>query len=156
MSVLGYQEARATAVQIVLPANQRISTVSLHMLAVIKVVAWSDRHLAQPRKDASDLMLILRNYLHPNNADRLYAEAAHLLEADDFDFEVAAAWLAGSDAAASIASSSADPARLLKIVRQILEAETDPDAQLHLVGECGVEPGLALRLLRSFNDGIFT
>jgi predicted nucleotidyltransferase len=98
MSVLGYQEARATAVEIVLPDDQRISTVSLPMLAVMKFVAWSDRHLVQPRKDASDLMLILRNYLHGKNADRLYTGAAHLLEVDDFDFEVAAAWVAGSGA----------------------------------------------------------
>jgi hypothetical protein len=78
-----------------------------------------------------------------------------LLEADDFDFEVAAAWVAGSDAAASIAGSSADAARLLRVVREILKSETDPDGQLHLVGECGVEPGLALRLLRSFTDGLY-
>ena len=154
MSVLGYAEARATAVEIVLPDDQRISTVSLPMLAVMKIVAWPDRHLIQPRKDASDLMLILRNYLHGKKADRLYAGAAHLLEADDFDFEFAAAWMAGSDAAASIASSSADPGRLLGVVREILKSETDPDGQLHLIGECGVEPSLALRLLQSFSDGI--
>lgn len=98
------------------------------MLAVMKFVAWSDR---------------------------LYVEAAHLLEADDFDFEVAAAWMAASDAAASIANSSADPARLLGVMREILTAEVNPDGQLHLVGECGVEPSLALRLLRSFTDGLY-
>lgn len=45
MSVLGYQEARATAVEIVLPDDQRISTVSLPMLAVMKIVAWSDQQM---------------------------------------------------------------------------------------------------------------
>jgi hypothetical protein len=106
MSVLGYQEARATALEIKLPEGQRISTVSLPMLAVMKVVAWADRHVAQPRKDASDLVLILRTYLHEKNAARLYDEAAHLLEAEDFDFEAAAAWLTGFDAAASVASET--------------------------------------------------
>lgn len=155
MSVLGYQEARATALEIVLPEGQRISTVSLPMLAVMKLVAWADRHVAQPRKDASDLVLILRNYLHEKNAARLYDKAAHLLEAEDFDFEAAAAWLAGSDAAASIARSSLDPARLLDVVRDVLSAETDANGQLHLIGDGGVEPDLALRLLRSFRDGLF-
>jgi predicted nucleotidyltransferase len=154
MSVLGYQEARATALEVSLPEGQRISTVSLPMLAVMKVVAWTDRHLLQPRKDASDLMLILRNYLHGKNTDRLYVDATHLLDMDDFDFEVAAAWLAGSDAAASIARSSSNPARLLEVVREVLQAETDANGQLHLVGECGIEPAAALRLLRSFRDGV--
>lgn len=155
MSVVGYQEAHATALEMVLPGDQRISTVSLPMLAVMKVVAWADRHAAHPRKDASDLLLILRNYLHKGNAASLYDEATHLLEAEDFDFEAAAAWLTGSDAAVSIARTSSDPARLLDVVRDILNAETDANGQLHLIGECGIEPDLALRLLRSFRDGLF-
>jgi predicted nucleotidyltransferase len=155
MRVLGYQEARATSVEVLLPEGQRISTVSLPMLAAIKVIAWADRHTLQPRKDASDLFLILKNYLHEENAARLYDEAAHLLEAEDFDFESAGAWLAGSDAAASVAKASPDPARLLNVLRDILYIETDSDGQLHLIGESSLEPDSAIRLLRSFRDGLF-
>lgn len=156
MRVLGYQEARATSVKVLLPEGQCISIVSLQLLAAIKVIAWgADRHTLQPRKDASDLFLILKNYLHGENAPRLYDEAAHLLEADDFDFESAGAWLAGSDAAASVAKASPDPARLLNVLRDILHIETDANGQLRLIGESGLEPDSAIRLLRSFRDGLF-
>jgi predicted nucleotidyltransferase len=33
------------------------------MLAVLKIVAWSERRTVVPRKDAFDLLLILHNYL---------------------------------------------------------------------------------------------
>lgn len=155
MRVLGYQEARATSVDILLPERQQTSTVSLPILAAIKVIAWTDRHTSQPRKDASDLLLILGNYLTDENAARLYDEAAHLLEADDFDYEAASAWLAGRDAAAGIARTASDPARLLDVLRDVLIPETDPEGPLRLIGECGVEPDSAMALLRSFRDGLF-
>jgi predicted nucleotidyltransferase len=153
--VLGYQEARATSLEVLLPEGQRISTVSLPMLAAIKVIAWADRHTSQPRKDASDLLLVLKNYLHEKNAARLYGEAAHLLEETDFDYESAGAWLAGNDAAASIARTSSDSVRLLDVLRDILYIETDANGQLRLIGESGLEPDSAIRLLRSFRDGLF-
>jgi len=155
MRVLGYQEARATSVKVLLPEGQSISTVSLPMLAAIKVIAWADRHTLQPRKDASDLLLILKNYLQEENSARVYDEAAHLLEAEDFDFESAGARLAGSDAAASIAKTSPDPTRLLNVLRDILYIETDANGQLRLIAESGLEPDSAIRLLRSFRDGLF-
>ena len=89
MEVLGYSEAQATAVDLMLPASQRISTPSLSMLAILKLLAWAARHVAAPRKDASDLVLILKNYLTSENTDRLYAQAQHLLEAEDFEYEAA-------------------------------------------------------------------
>lgn len=89
------------------------------------------------------------------NAARLYDEAAHLLEADDFDYEAAGAWLTGHDAAVGIARTSSNPARVLDALAGILNDETDTGGQLRLVGESGVEPGLALRLLASFRDGVF-
>lgn len=155
MRVLGYPEAWATSLEILLPEGQRISSVSLPMLAAIKVVAWADRHTLQPRKDASDLLLILKNYLNEENTTRLYDEAAHLLETDDFDYESAGAWLAGHDAAAGIASTSPNPPRLFDALRAVLNDETDADGKLRLIGECGLEPESALSLLRSFRDGLF-
>jgi predicted nucleotidyltransferase len=125
------------------------------MLAAIKVIAWADRHTSQPRKDASDLLLVLKNYLHEKNAARLYGEAAHLLEETDFDYESAGAWLAGNDAAASIARTSSDSVRLLDVLRDILYIETDANGKLRLIGESGLEPDSAIRLLRSLRDGLF-
>jgi predicted nucleotidyltransferase len=85
MQMVGYREARATALEVLLPASERVQIVSLPMLAALKLLTWSERHLRQPRKDASDLLLILKHYLSPESTERLYDEAAHLLETDDFN-----------------------------------------------------------------------
>lgn len=154
MSVLGYREAHATGVELLLPGGQRIRAVSLPMLATLKVIAWAERHTTQPRKDAADLFLVLRNYLSQGNSERLYSEAPHLLESDAFDYDVAGAWLAGRDAAAAIMSASAEPERLLKAVWDVLVSEADPDGPLHLVGESGSDAQLTLRLLQGFRDGL--
>ena len=127
MQMVGYREAQATALEVLLPASQRVQIVSLPMLAALKLLTWSERHLRQPRKDASDLLLILKHYLSPENTERLYDEAAHLLETYDFDYEIAGAWLAGNDAASQISACSANPAIVLDACEKILARQTDPN-----------------------------
>jgi len=153
MGVLGYREAHETAIEMILPPSQRISTVSLPMLAVLKLLAWSERHTAAPRKDATDFFLVLRNYLTEENSARLYEERAHLLEADDFDYEAAGGWLAGHDAASRIIGCSPAPTRLFDKCGQVLSKETDPDGRLGLVAESQLDVTAALRLLRMFFHG---
>ena len=154
MGVLGFREAYETAIELMLPASRRISTASLPMLAVLKLLAWSEQHLATPRKDATDLFFILRHYLTEENSARLYDEAAHLLEAEDFDYEAAGGWLAGHDAAKQIIGCNPSPVRLFERCRQVLCAETDPDGRLNLVAESNVSVTAGLRLLRMFRDGL--
>lgn len=98
MSVLGFEEALESSINALLPSGQQIAVVSLPMLAVLKVIAWTERRMIAPRKDASDLMLILENYLDAGNSERLDREARQLLDSPDFDYERAGAWLAGRDA----------------------------------------------------------
>jgi predicted nucleotidyltransferase len=154
MGVLGYAEARATAVEVVLPDKQSVATVCLPMLAILKLMAWSERHTYTPRKDASDLFLILSNYLNDENTKRLYEVGTHLFESEEFDYQVAGAWLAGYDAAERIANNSEQPGRVLDAVEQVLSAEADPNGNLRLVGEAGDEAALALKLLVGLRDGI--
>lgn len=154
MGVLGYREALATAVELTLPELQTILTPPLPMLAVLKLLAWSERHVAAPRKDASDLFLILKNYLNRGNTNRLYAEAAHLLEADDFDHEAAGGWLAGHDAADRISAGSSAPGRLLDACEAVLSEQASPTGRLELVSETGTDVTTGLRLLQGFLDGL--
>jgi predicted nucleotidyltransferase len=93
MTVVGFREALASARDVMLPEGRRILVVTLPMLAVLKIIAWSDRHITAPQKDAGDLLLILKNYLDAGNRERLYDEAAHLLDDSDFDYERAGACL---------------------------------------------------------------
>lgn len=153
MSVLGYREARASAVEICLPQEQTLLTVSLPMLTVLKLVAWADRHIRAPRKDAADIFLILRNYLNGENTARLYAEASHLLKADDFDYESAGAWLAGHDARICIFQHSKQPDQVVDALERILETEIDTNGNLKLIGETGASADQSLGLLTSFYNG---
>jgi predicted nucleotidyltransferase len=154
MGVLGYREARATATQVLLPDKMPVATVCLPMLAILKLMAWSERHTYTPRKDASDLFLVLRNYLNDENTARLYEVGTHLLEREDFDYEVAGAWLAGFDAVQCVTNHSEQPRRVLDAVENVLLSEADAIVNLRLVGEVGARAPTALKLLGGFRDGI--
>ena len=147
MTVVGFREALASAMDAMLPEGQRVLVVSLPMLAVLKVIAWSDRHITAPRKDAADLLLILKNYLDAGNQERLYDEAAHLLDDSNFNYERAGAWLAGHDAATAIRKDAAEQTRVRHMISTILTKEVDPEGPLRLIGEVGGRDAENVRLL---------
>src|SRR5574340_632038 len=74
MSVFGFREALASCLRVRLPEGVETSVVSLPALALLKIIAWQDRHYRAPRKDALDLALIASNYLDLGNMDRLWNE----------------------------------------------------------------------------------
>jgi len=124
------------------------------MLALLKVFAWADRRLREPRKDAADLFAILANYLDAGHAERLYGEAAHLLGDSAFDYRVAGAWLAGYDAHVLIDRHSKRQEHIVDRVTTVLVEESNADGSLRLVGEAsGIEPEYARRLLTAFLAG---
>lgn len=147
MTVVGFREALASAIDVLLPEDQRVLVVSLPMLAVLKIIAWSERHTTAPRKDAADLLLILKNYLDAGNHQRLYDEAAHLLDDSNFDYERAGAWLAGHDAATALRKDAAEQTRAHHMIATILTKEVDPDGPLRLIGEVGGRDAENIRLL---------
>lgn len=98
MVVLGFREALDAAVQVQLPDGISVAVASLSAQAVLKLFAWSDRRYEQPGKDAGDFWLLLHHYLDAGNRERLYSEAVHLLEAEDYNDDLAGAWLMGFDA----------------------------------------------------------
>ena len=154
MAVLGYAEANASATTIVLPQGQAARVVSLPMLATLKLLAWQDRHLVAPDRDASDVRFILRNYLEAGNADRFYTEMSHLLN-DDFDFEATGAWLAGHDARALILQHGHRADLLLRTLSDLLRREVDPNGALTLVTQMSATaPENSLQLLLAFHRGL--
>jgi predicted nucleotidyltransferase len=156
MTVVGYREAMASAIDIMLPEGHRALVVSLPMLAILKVIAWSERHATAPRKDATDLVLILKSYLDAGNQQRLYDEAVHLLDDSNFDYQRAGAWLAGRDAAAALRKDADEQTHLQRMISTILTKEVDPDGPLRLIGEMAGRDAENIRLLlaaflRGFN-----
>ncbi len=154
MGVLGFAEARASAIEVGLPDNQILHVVALSMLALLKVFAWADRRVREPRKDAADLFAIFANYLDAGRGERLYSEAAHLLDDAAFDYRIAGTWLAGYDARLIVDRHSQRSERIIGRLTSVLAQESDADGPLRLVGEArGIDPEYARRLLAAFLAG---
>ena len=153
--VLGFAEARATAVEVSLPGGQHVHVAALPMLALLKLFAWAARHATVPRKDAFDFFAILANYVDAGQSERLYGEAAHLLEVEAFDYQVAGAWLLGHDARTCVEGHSERAERIVATATDTLEREASADGALRLVGEApqGLNAENALRLLAAFHFG---
>jgi predicted nucleotidyltransferase len=97
MDVFGFREAQTSACDVAFAGNVRGRVVSLPALALLKIVCWSDRHYASPRKDAHDLLLIVKNYLQAGNQARLFDEFVDWTQEDSFDYESAGARMLGHD-----------------------------------------------------------
>ena len=98
MNVAGFAEARASSLMVEVVEGFFVPVTSLPSLAVLKLIAWRDRHL-ETTKDATDFLLLARHYFEAGNLDRLYETESALLQAVDFDPELAGAMLLGKDAA---------------------------------------------------------
>jgi predicted nucleotidyltransferase len=147
MVTFGFQEALRASVRVRLPGNVEISVPSLSALAMLKLLAWTARRYTEPAKDAPDFRLILRKYLDTGNQDRLYGEAMHLVMAEDFDYEVAGAWLLGTDMSRLLDPADREPlARLL--AREIDESEAP-----QLIRDMGLDLARGIRLLRAVHTG---
>lgn len=121
MNMFGFSEALATAQPLRMPDGVEALVVSLPALAMLKIVAWQDRHYRAPKKDAHDLMLIATNYLDLGNEERLWGEFLGWTDADDFDTRHAGARMLGIDIRRMIDQRGRD--RLAAIIAEQADAE---------------------------------
>jgi predicted nucleotidyltransferase len=147
LNVFGFREAYANSLLVKLPDRARMHIVSLPALALLKLVAWEERRRQRPGADAHDLAIILRNYLDAGNQQRLYTEAADLLEAPDFDYDYAGAWLLGHDLA-MLLPEAAQPR-----LAELLIRESDTNGPLNLLGDLQIQADRALGLLQNLARG---
>lgn len=154
MTVIGYAEAAAAAIRVVLPGDRVVKVVSLPTLAVLKVIAWKDRHRATRGKDAADLRLLLRRYLEAGNLERLDVEFPQVAT-DAFDFESTSAWLLGYDARVELQRHSTRFEQVMGTLSGTLRPELDPDGGLTLAVQLLPHaPGTAIALLAAFQAGL--
>ena len=95
MSILGFQEVRNITKELSIDDELIIQIASLDGIFLLKIVAWSERHI-EGNKDADDIAFIFNNYLLINEEiaiDNHY----DLYQADDFDTTTTGARLLGRD-----------------------------------------------------------
>jgi predicted nucleotidyltransferase len=95
MTVDGFDDALAAAIQVRINEDLIIPVASLAGIAVLKLFAWHDRQTSG--KDAIDLYLLLTNYADAGNEDRLYDQQPEFLERVNHDVELAGAALLAAD-----------------------------------------------------------
>jgi predicted nucleotidyltransferase len=98
MRVTGFRECFQHTVEVKISDKPKLSVnvVSLAGLAILKLISWDDNS-ARRQKDASDLILIIRNYLDAGNLERLFEEAPDIVDSGDYDYEAGSARLLGRD-----------------------------------------------------------
>lgn len=106
MNVAGYREALAAAQEVEVHPRLVVRVASLPGLAILKLLAWADRGAENP-KDALDLTTLLCRYGAAGNEDRLFAEEIGLLEALNYNVDLAGPRLLGQDAARVISAPHA-------------------------------------------------
>jgi predicted nucleotidyltransferase len=130
MSTLGFEEAYQSAIEIRISTTPDVTirVSSRPGLAIMKLIAWNDNRPGRS-KDALDLLHLIRNYLDPNNEERLYKDHSDLMNVDNFDYEYAGARLLGRDIA-SIASP-----QVLRAIGSILDAQILDGSDFKLVND---------------------
>ncbi len=125
MSIVGFKEAFENSIIFRLNSNPEldVKVPTLPGLAVIKLISWKEKYPERP-KDADDLLLIMHEYEHAGNFDRLYASEQDLLTEEGFDNQIACIRLLGRDMAMIADKDTA------MVVRSILEAETHDSQKL--------------------------
>lgn len=135
MQLIGYREAMRGSIVVRLPSGHTINVVTLPALALLKLFAWQDRRTRSPGKDAKDLGSVLHHYLEAGNEDRLYTQFDALLDAPDYDYLLAGAWMLGADIRALLSLGEDDA---LRAALNLLSREVEPDGHLHLASDMGV------------------
>ena len=128
MSTLGFEESYRHSLTVRLRSDPILDVQfsSLPGLALMKIISWHDRY-PERKRDAKDLILLMRNYLDTGNEERLYNEEADLLEEENFDYLRASARLLGRDIAAILNPNTA------KTILEILDRETGKQDRYRLI-----------------------
>ncbi len=153
MNVTGFQDALNDAILVHLSDILDVRFVSLPGMAVLKLIAWRDRHNEFPTKDAVDIATLLKYYSEAGNDERMFEQHADLMETADFDFEMAGARMLGRDMAKIMSPQTK------KAVLEILDLYTDVDRNDLLINAITIylpdknyEKGLGL--LKNLKAGI--
>lgn len=148
MSTVGLRQAHAQALLIRIAERTSVPFASPAALALLKLIAWTERGSASNRKDARDLGLLLKTYLQAGNQQRLYAEHSDLLDDPAFDLDAAGARILGRDLA-GIAGEELRPR-----LEQILDHGIDHERGEPLLRDLQLKYEVATRLIAALRAGM--
>jgi predicted nucleotidyltransferase len=150
LNVAGFEEALASAIPVAIEADLIVRVASTPGLALLKLVAWSDRHHTT-NKDAADFYRLLGSYGDAGNTDRMYDREMALLEAIGFDTQLAGAELLGRDVGLICSSNARAIIESLLNTELTFERLLDQTVQTSALPETADVVG---RLLRAFRQGL--
>ena len=156
MRTAGFEEALASAVDVIIASDpdHTVKVCTPSALATMKLIAWHENYPLR-RKDAEDLIFLLREYLRAGNEGRLFLSDVDILAEVNYAYDEASPRLLGRDVRRIVSPQTRSA--LLKI----LDAETADDSQFRLLSDMthaglreeGTLEGV-LTLLRQFRAGL--
>ncbi len=149
MNVAGFEEALASSILLAVEDKLGVRVASVPGLTMLKLAAWADRGNTTT-KDAIDLFQLVSTYAHAGNLDRLYDEAISILEAAEFDVQMAGAQLLGRDVSLICPASMEDIVR--RLVRDDATFERLSDQAVN--SKLDSDANLARKLLQLFRRGL--
>lgn len=151
MSVMGFSEAYTNAIEVevdgvVVPVVDPVG------LMLLKIVAWSQRRYAQPKKDAADMGYLLKHFGAILTEDVLFEQHVAELEAVDFDLDIAACRVLGQKMATMAANDTR--AFVLKLLTDELKEKADSSLVREIAAYlAGAGEDRAYTLLEGFRSG---
>jgi predicted nucleotidyltransferase len=151
VSTIGFDDVYKTAITLRLNNEPvlDIKVPTIPGLAIMKLIAWNEAY-PDRKKDAEDLLFIMRAYQHAGIEDRLYDQETRLLMEEEFDNERSGIRLLGRDMARI---SNAETANTIK---EILGLETGEKSKYRLVSQMGNifdDPDYIMFILEKFKQG---
>ena len=148
LNVAGFADGLASAVTVEITDGLCVPVASVAGLAILKLLAWASRR-NETNQDAADLFKILKDYASAGNEERLYGVEQAMLEAANFDVDIAGAQLLGADVARLATSHAADG------ISRLLDSDSDVEALMaHVVQSASsIDAGRSSAFVSAFRAG---
>ncbi len=153
LRVTGFEDAcRHAAVVVVNDGACRVPVVTPEHLVSLKLFAWKDRRLTDPRKDAADLAYVLGHPAAWIGEERLFDSHFDVVETAGYDTDLAAARVLGRTLATQ--ASPTTRTRLAGLLSEELARGEDSDLVRDVGRELMTGPARAFALLDAFRQGV--
>jgi len=153
MSVLGFREACDDAVEVIVNGKLRVPVVSPAGLMLLKLIAWGDRHLSHPRRDAADIAYVLRHCSSIETKQGLFEDHYDAVEQSGYDIDLAGVYVLGRRV--GLLASADTHERLLALLDGELRMGTDSRLVYEIADFLpAAEENRCLQLLTQFRSGL--